>query len=78
MSRRLAIARLCTCVFAFHCVAQADAGEFFARIDAGRLSASLKDLERQAGIELLYDGNAVREFSAPAINGRITTESALE
>ncbi|HLA71191.1 MAG TPA: TonB-dependent receptor [Steroidobacteraceae bacterium] len=59
-------------------LARADALEFPVSISDGPLFAGLKALESQTGIELLYDGNVVREFRSPAVVGTLTTEAALQ
>ena len=59
-------------------LAHADALEFPVSISDGPLFAGLKALESQTGIELLYDGNVVRELRSPAVVGKLTTEAALQ
>jgi iron complex outermembrane recepter protein len=46
-------------------------------IDAGPLPYGLQTLQRQTGIELLFDSGLVRDFQTPAIDGHFTTEDAL-
>jgi outer membrane receptor protein involved in Fe transport len=58
--------------------ARAAALKFSVDIDAGPLSTSLRSLQDQTGIELLYDGDIVRELRSPSVAGRLTTEAALQ
>lgn len=46
-------------------------------INAGPLSRSLQELQRQTGIELLFDPSLIAGSQAPAIAGDHTTEAAL-
>ena len=46
-------------------------------IVAGPLPSGLRDLERQTGVELLYDGSLISGREAPAVHGSLTTEDAL-
>src|SRR5688572_30423998 len=69
----VSVSALALCHFA-----HAEALEFSLRISDGPLSAGLKTLESQTGIELLYDGNVVREFRSPAVAGKLSTEAALQ
>ncbi|HEV7692172.1 MAG TPA: TonB-dependent receptor [Hyphomonadaceae bacterium] len=41
------------------------------------MSTRLQDLERQTGIELLYDGQLVSGIQSPGVRGTLTTEDAL-
>jgi outer membrane receptor protein involved in Fe transport len=59
-------------------LARADALEFPLSIADGPLPIGLKSLEIQTGIELLYDGNVVREFRSPAVVGNLNAEAALQ
>src|SRR4051812_9848705 len=47
-------------------------------IKAGSLPDGLQDLERQTGIELLYDHSLVNGLRSQAVAGDLTTESALQ
>ena len=58
--------------------AHADPLEYPINIVDGALIAGLKALENQTGIELLYDGNLVRELRSPAVYGKLSTEAALQ
>jgi iron complex outermembrane recepter protein len=58
-------------------VAHAGAAEFSVDIGGGSLPSSLKALEAQSGIELLYDGQLVGNLDAPPVTGKLTTEEAL-
>ena len=57
-------------------IAQPQAGRI--SISAGPLPSSLQSLQRQTGIELLYDGDLMRGVQSPAIEGNLTVEVALE
>jgi iron complex outermembrane recepter protein len=46
-------------------------------IGAGPLTAGLQTLERQTGIELLFDGGLITGFQSPAVQGDLTPEAAL-
>ena len=46
-------------------------------IEAGPLPDNLRLLERQTGIELLYDHSLVAGVRSPPVTGELTTESAL-
>ena len=46
-------------------------------IPAGPLSATLNELGRQAGVNLLFRPEAVRGLSSPAVRGRMSVEAAL-
>src|SRR5262245_40874196 len=47
-------------------------------IRAGPLNDGLHTLQRETGIELLFDPVVVSGLHSPAVNGRITTEAALK
>jgi outer membrane receptor protein involved in Fe transport len=76
MSGRACAAVLCVWVLALP--AHSEAPEFPVSISDGPLFAGLKTLESQTGIELLYDGNVVRDFRSPPVAGTLTTEAALQ
>jgi len=46
-------------------------------INAGSLPHGLQTLERQTGIELLFDRALISDLQAPAVRGELTTEVAL-
>src|SRR6185295_13559075 len=46
-------------------------------IAAGPLSSSLRTLQRQTGIELLYDGDLIANVQAPGVQGDLGAEEAL-
>jgi iron complex outermembrane recepter protein len=46
-------------------------------IEAGSLPYALQDLQRQTGIELLFDPSLVRGLQSPAVHGELSTEAAL-
>ena len=72
------LATLCAWMLILSGFARADGTEYAVNISDGPLQSGLKTLESQTGIELLYDGDVVREFSAPPVVGKLTTEDALE
>ena len=78
MFGRSVVAVLSACALILSSLARADALEFPVSIGDGPLFAGLKALESQTGIELLYDGDVVREFRSPAVVGKLTTEAALQ
>lgn len=47
------------------------------RIEAGSLSSSLQDLQRQTGVELLFDPSLVSGLDAPPVHGNLNAEDAL-
>lgn len=47
-------------------------------IDAGPLADNLRDLERQTGIELLYDHSLVVGLRSPPVAGAMSTDVALQ
>src|SRR5262249_26514458 len=47
-------------------------------IEAGSLSDGLQALQRQTGIELLFDSSVVSGHSNPAVQGAFTAEAALQ
>ena len=51
---------------------------FPVKLRAQPLSSALKDLARQTGIELLYDGDLMRGMQARRLQGRFTVEMALQ
>jgi iron complex outermembrane receptor protein len=55
----------------------ADAPAIPVNIAAGPLSACLRALERQTGIELLYDGDLISNAQAPGVQGNLAAEEAL-
>ena len=69
----------CVIVCALACVGPAHAAALEMPVDigAGPLSSSLQTLERQTGIELLFDAGLVGHREAPAVSGKLTTEQAL-
>jgi outer membrane receptor protein involved in Fe transport len=77
MARRTADALLCTFAVALFVTAHASSVELPVRIDGGSLASTLKDLERQTGVELLYDVDVVREVHSPTIAGSLSAEAAL-
>jgi outer membrane receptor protein involved in Fe transport len=78
MFGRIAVALVSAWALVLPRLGRADALEFPVSIVDGPLSSGLKALESQTGVELLYDGNLVREFSSPAVVGEFTTEAALQ
>jgi outer membrane receptor protein involved in Fe transport len=58
--------------------ARADSLELPISIGDGPLPLGLKALESQTGVELLYDGDVVRDLRSPSIVGTLTTEAALQ
>lgn len=78
MFRRTTPVLASTFALAFPALACAAAFEFSVALDGGPLSTSLKDLERQTGIELLYDVDVIRDIRSPAITGRLPIGSALD
>src|SRR5262245_58345991 len=77
MSRRSLEALFCACALALPAVSRADAIESFVSINDGPLASALKDLERQTGVELLYDGDVIENVHSPAIAGKHSPEAAL-
>ena len=59
-------------------LANAGALEYQVNITEGPLTSGLRTLQSQTGIELLYDGDVVREFQAPPVVGTLTTGAALQ
>ena len=59
-------------------LATAGALEYQVSIADGPLPSGLRALQIQTGIELLYDGDVVRDFRAPAVVGTLTTDAALQ
>jgi iron complex outermembrane recepter protein len=59
-------------------LASAGALEYQVRISNGPLPSGLRALQVQTGIELLYDGEVVREFQAPSVVGKFDADSALQ
>ena len=78
MFRRTAVAVLSMGALAQTTLVRANAHEYQVSIANGPLTSGLKALESQTGIELLYDGNVVREFQAPAVVGKLNADAALE
>ena len=77
MLERLALAILCASALAFSDPAFANAPAIPVRIAAGPLYSSLRALERQTGIELLYDGDLIANAQAPSIQGNLGADEAL-
>jgi outer membrane receptor protein involved in Fe transport len=77
MLERLALAILCASTLALSGPAFADAPAIPVKIAAGPLYSSLRALERQTGIDLLYDGDLIANAQAPSIQGRLGAEEAL-
>jgi iron complex outermembrane recepter protein len=78
MFRRTTTTLACTFALALPALARAAAPEFSVTLDDGPLSTSLKNLERQTGVELLYDGDVIRNIRSPAINGKLPIEGTLK
>jgi outer membrane receptor protein involved in Fe transport len=78
MSGRTTVVVLSAWALTLSSLARADALELPVNIGDGPLLSSLKSLERQTGIELLYDGNVVREFRSPPVAGKLDAETALQ
>jgi len=78
MLGRFGIAFLYACALVMPGLVRADALEFPVSIAGGPLRTGLKTLESQTGIELLYDGNVVRDLRSPPVVGKLTTEGALQ
>ncbi|MEJ0087966.1 MAG: TonB-dependent receptor [Pseudomonadota bacterium] len=78
MSGRSIVAALSAWALLLPTLAHAEALELTVSIGDGPLFTGLKDLENQTGVELLYDGNVVREFHSPPVAGKLTTEAALQ
>jgi iron complex outermembrane recepter protein len=76
--RRIAAVSLFTCVFGSAGTASADSLLASIAIEAGPLPNSLQSLERQTGIELLFDSSVVRGLQSPAVVGSLKTEDALK
>lgn len=55
----------------------ADGYAFPVNVPAGSLASALRDLARQTGIELLFDGKLVEGMRAVPVRGRMTVEGAL-
>jgi iron complex outermembrane recepter protein len=47
------------------------------RIEGGSLQEALQDLQRQTGIELLFDPSLIAGREAPSVAGNLTTDAAL-
>ena len=78
MFRRTTAVLACTLALAFSALARAAAPAFSVTLDDGPLSTSLKDLERQTGVELLYGGDVIRNVQSPAVSGKLTIANTLE
>lgn len=78
MTRPIVAALLSAWALTLADLARADAVEYPVSILEGALPTCLKALENQTGVELLYDGSVVREFRAPSVVGKFTTEAALQ
>jgi iron complex outermembrane recepter protein len=78
MFRRATVAVLSAGALVLSSLVRADALEFSVSIGDGPLFTGLKALESQTGIELLYDGDVVRELRSPRVVGKLTTEVALQ
>src|SRR5262245_40948250 len=77
MLGRLALATLCASALAISQPVFAAPAAFPVDIAAGPLSSSLQTLERQTGIELLYDGTVIAKVQAPGVQGNLGAEEAL-
>ena len=77
MVKRAALASFAVCAFAVRGAALAAAVSVPISIDAGSLPIGLQTLERQSGIELLFDSAVVKGLQAPAVKGNLDAESAL-
>jgi iron complex outermembrane recepter protein len=77
MLGRLAAVVLCASALAVPWRAFAAAPAIPIDIAAGPLSSSLRALERQTGIELLYDGDLIANVRAPGVQGALPAEEAL-
>src|SRR5687768_14265565 len=77
MLRRSAFALLCTYALALAAPALAEPPEIPISIVAGPLPSGLQNLQRQTGIELLYDRDLITGIQAPGVQGNFTTEEAL-
>jgi iron complex outermembrane receptor protein len=77
MLGRLALVMLCASALTLPTHALADAPAIPVNIAKGPLSACLRALERQTGIELLYDGDLIANAEAPGVQGNLGAEEAL-
>ena len=77
MLGRLTLTTLCASALALPGPAFADPSAIPVSINAGPLSSSLRALQRQTGIELLYDRELVANAEAPGVQGKLVAEEAL-
>jgi iron complex outermembrane recepter protein len=77
MLGRLTLTTLCASALALPGPAFADSSAIPVRIAAGPLASSLRTLQRQTGIELLYDRDLVANAEAPGVQGKLAAEEAL-
>jgi iron complex outermembrane receptor protein len=74
---RLALSLWFVSPLAFSDCAFAQEQAYRVRVGAGPLPVSLQQLQRQMGIELLFDPSLVSGLDAPAVVGDLSTEAAL-
>jgi iron complex outermembrane recepter protein len=73
-----AVLLFCTCMLALTAPATAEESLSQVSISAGPLPECLQSLERQTGIELLVDHDAINGLHSPAVEGTLTAETALK
>jgi len=76
--RRAAVVLFIACTLTLAGPALAKPYAMAISIGAGPLPASLQALERQSGIELLFDHSVVSELESPPVQGTLTPEEALQ
>ena len=77
MARRTALTFLSACTLSLASAAFAESGLIPVSIRSGPLAYSLQSLQRETGIELLFDRALVNGVQAPAVDDNLTIEAAL-
>ena len=77
MQRLLAIGLAIAAASMNHAAARAESYDFTIDIHRGSLAASLRELARQTGIELIFDRDLLKGRMSPALEGKLAVDAAL-